>query len=234
MGFLSRKPKISVEDFCQQFYDSEVFHATIAGTDAWSSFLEIAFKSVSEADQSFAVIDKTVFQREMTGIRLELFGLAWGHKLKKEKFTIPQSLFTKRYLEENEGLQIWDIMGEYNKAIAESSIEIASGERSRRGWITFMNVMRSEIFKKWAKANVANINAMTQAEKDQLTCVARAINRLGTEVAWEKGITTQYLTARLADRLGCNENLNSEALFRLAALIHGLYEGAMEAIKESF
>ena len=234
MGLLSRKPKISIEDFCQQFYDSQIFHATIAGIDAWSSFLETAFKSVSEVDQSFAKIDKTAFQREMTAIRLELFGLAWGHKFKKEKSTIPQSLFTKSYLEENENLQIWDIMGEYNKAIASSSVEIASGERAHRGWAAFMNQMRFDICEKWAKANIVDLNNITQDEQEQMKCVARAINRLGTEVAWEKGITTQFLTARLADRLGCNENLKSEALFRLAAVIHGLYQGAMEAIKESF
>jgi hypothetical protein len=63
MGFLSRKPKISIEEFCQQFYASQIFHPTIAGEDVWAGFLGIAFKSVVEVDQSFAVIDPTVFKR---------------------------------------------------------------------------------------------------------------------------------------------------------------------------
>ncbi|MEE8414249.1 MAG: hypothetical protein V3R96_06820, partial [Dehalococcoidales bacterium] len=53
----------------------------------------------------------------------------------------------------------------------------------------------------------------------------------GTDAAWSKQITLNYLTTRLADRLGCDINTDREALFRLQAVIFGLYNGAMEAIK---
>ena len=92
MGFLSREPKIGIEEFCRQFYDSQIFDATIAGEDMWSGFLETVFKSVTEVDESFSVIDLAVFKREMTALRLELFGLAWGHKFKQQRFTIPLRL----------------------------------------------------------------------------------------------------------------------------------------------
>ena len=117
MGFVSRRPKISIEEFCQQFYDSQIFHAIIAGEDVWAGFLGIAFQSVVEVDQSLAIVDRTVFRREMTALRIELFGLAWGDRFKQERFTVPQSIFTRHYLEEHEKFDLWDIMGEYNQAL---------------------------------------------------------------------------------------------------------------------
>ena len=51
------------------------------------------------------------------------------------------------------------------------------------------------------------------------------------ENAWEKHVTAQRLTARLAERLGCDPELNSEALLRLEATIYGLYQGAKDFIK---
>ncbi|MFC2014699.1 hypothetical protein ACFLUP_01755 [Chloroflexota bacterium] len=172
-----------------------------------------------EADASFAVVDIEVFKLEMTALRLELFGLAWIHQLKKDKYVLPEIFFTKNYLEQNKQQEIWNIMGEYNQAIARSGADIASGERMRRGWVSFINTLRIELFKKWVEAGVD--------EK----CAARVSNRTGTDVAWSKQITLNYLTARLADRLGCDINTDHEALFKLQAVILGLYNGATEAIK---
>lgn len=236
MGLLSRKPKIGIEEFCQQFYDSQIFRAIIAGEDVWSGFLETAFKSVAEVDQSFAVIDLAVFKREITALRLELFGLAWGHKFKQERFTIPQSIFTRRYLETNGKLEIWDIMCEYNQAVAQSATLTVIGEqmegRIARARITSINLSRFTMFEEWAKANIGDPSAPTNEEENMLAnCVARVANRIGADIRRNDCILVKRLTARLADRLNCDPNLSAEALFRLGAVIFGLYEGATEAIK---
>jgi hypothetical protein len=235
MGLLSRKPKTSIEEFCQQFYDSVVFHPIIAGEDFNKIWWDTVFDSVAEADKSFAVIDKTLFIREMTALRLELFGLAWRHKFKREKFTIPQSAFTRKYLEENEKLDIWDIMGEYNQAVAQSATLTETGElvkgRVGRAQITFTNVLRANMFDKWAETNISDPSAPTEEEKMLADCVARVANRIGADIKRNDCILVKRLTARLADRLGCDVNLKPEAFLKLGAVIFGLYNGAKEAIK---
>jgi hypothetical protein len=205
MGLFSRKPKISIYEFCREFYDTQIFHAMIGGIDAWSAFLETVFNSVVEADQSFAVIDQAVFQREMTALRMELFGLAWSHKFERLEFTLGQSSYTQRYLEENGRLDIWDIMGEYNKAIAQST----------------------ELSDRWAKVR----DEWAKQEGDSFSNVARIVNRWDADIRRNDCILVKRLAAKLADRLGCDINLDSEALFRLQAVIFGFYNGAKEAIE---
>lgn len=87
MGLLSRKPAVKVEEFCEGFYDSQIFHAIIAGADVSAGFWEFVLNSVREADPSFATDDLAAFRREMTALRVELFGLAWVHQVKREEFT---------------------------------------------------------------------------------------------------------------------------------------------------
>jgi hypothetical protein len=223
MGLLNRKPKIGIEEFCQQLYDSQIFHPIIAGEDIGKGILDSMFDSVAEADQSFAAIDHTLFYQEMRALRLELFGLAWGHKFKQEKFTIPQSVFTRHYLEENGKLEMWDIMGEYNQAIADSVTLKTTGERMEDWQVAKSNLARVRMFDKWTEANKG---ATTELDN----CVARVANRIGADISRNDSILTKRLAARLPDRLGCDVNLNTEAIFRLSALVYGLYNGAKEAI----
>ena len=235
MGLFNRKPKIGIEEFCREFYDTTIFHTMIAGLDAWSAFLETVFKSVVEADQSFEVIDPTLFRKEMTALHMELFGLAWMHKFKREEYTIPQSLFTKRYLEENGRLDIWDIMGEYNQAIAQSSVMTATGEqmggRVGRARIVSLNKLRTDMFVKWAEANLGDPESTTKEEQDRANCVAHALNRIGADIRRADCVAVKLLAARLAARLRCREDLESEALFRLETVIFGFYKGAEEYLK---
>lgn len=231
MGLLNRKPKTSIEDFCRQFYDSVVFHPIIAGEDFNKVWWDTVFDSVAEDDKSFAVIDKSSFTQEMTALRLELFGLAWGHKFKKEKFIIPQSVFTRHYLEESERLEIWDIMGEYNQASAQSAKMTESGQQMDVRQAVLVNKARADMFDKWVDANIVDPSNPTEQEKTFLNCVARVANRIGADIRRNDCILVKRLAARLADRLGCDINLKPEALFKLGAVIFGLYEGAREAIK---
>lgn len=231
MGLFSRKPPVSAEEFCREFYESQVFNPRVAGEDIGQVFWQTVFNSVVEADESFKKIEPPKFQEEMTVLRMELFGLAWMHKFKREEFTIAQSIFTKRYLEEEGRSEIWDAMGEYNQAIAQSATMTESGKQMDAERIAKVNLARANMFYKWAAANIGDPSAPTEEEKMLANCVVRVANRIGTDVRRSDCILVKRLTARLADRLGCGVNLNFEALFRLGAVVFGLYAGAEEAIK---
>ena len=236
MGLFRRKPKVSMEEFCREFYHTQVFNANIAGVDAYKMLCETAFDSVVEADQSFAAIDRARFQEELTAIRMELFALAWMRRFKREDLTVPQSLFTRRYLQEEGKLPIWDIMGEYNQAVARSATTSETGQQVDgplgRGRVAFVNTLRFEVFRKlWADA--AGDESTTEQREDLLNCVARVANRIGADIEGSNCILVKLLGVRLADRLDCEADLTSEALFRLAAVIYGLYQGAREAIGEA-
>ena len=241
MGLLSRKPKVSIEGFCREFYDSRVFNPTIASVDVVRVFLENGFKSTVEADQSLKAINFAKFQEEMTALWLELFALAWLEKFGREQFTIPQSVFTKRYLEEKGKTQIWDIMGEYNQALDSSAILTKTGEemegRMRRGRITFLNTFRWGIFNKWAKANIGDPSAPTEEETNVGSCFFRVLKRVGVDIKRSDCIAAKVLVARIVDRLGLYDvSLNSEAQSSFGTFLFGclvfMYEDAKKALKD--
>lgn len=237
MGLLNHKPKLSIEECCRQFYDSNIFHAIIGGIDGWSVYLDTAFENIAEVDQSFLSVDPMLFRNEMTALRMELFAFALecSKKFKTEKYTFPQSLFTRSYLEENGRLDIWDIMGEYNQVIAMSATMNANGKQYSgsigRAVITGVNLLRANAAEDWMKANVVNKDAWTQEEKDKRTWAIPVLNRLGADIEREDGVVVKLLCSRLANRLGCDVNLKSEALFRLAAVIFGFYKGTEEYLE---
>ena len=235
MGLFSRKPKVGVEEFCRSFYDSQVFDPMkIGGIDVVKDWWETVFNSVVEADDSFKSIDFSNFQEEMTALRVELFGLVCLNRYKKEQFSIIQTLFTKRYLDEIERPQIWDIMGEYNQAIARSATLDETGNqldgRVGRARITGINLSRVNMFDKWIEVYVGHKDDLTDEDKESGQCIAHVANFIGVDIKRADSIAVKLLAARLAERLGCDESLNYEALFRLSALIFGLHEGAQEAL----
>jgi hypothetical protein len=233
MPLFESKPELSIEECCRQFYDSNIFHSKIiAGQDLWSMALDTIRKSVAGVDQSFISIDQTLFRNEMTALRMELFAFALGcsKKYKTDKYTLPQSFFTRSYLEENGRLDLWDIMGEYNQVIAKSATVYSKGNQysGHRGEakIISLNSRRVNAGEEWIKANVVNSYAMTQEEEHKLKCAIRVINRFGADTEREDDVVVKLLCSKLANRLGCDVNLESEALFRLATTIYGFYKGA--------
>jgi len=235
MPLFESKPKLSIEECCRQFYDSNIFQAIIHGIDGWSILLDTYFKSIAEVDQSFLSVDSTLFRNEMTALRMELFAFAWSARFKRDKYTVPQSFFTRSYLEENGSLEIWHIMGEYNQVIAMSATMNAYGKPTPggigRAQVTGINLMRVNVAEDWMKANVVNMDAMTEEEEDKLGCAVRVFSRIGADIKYADGVVVKLLASRLANRLGCDVNLKSEALFRLGAIILGFYKGAEEYLK---
>ena len=243
MGLFNKKQKVGVEEFCRQFYDNVIFHPIIAGQDFNEVWYDNVFNSIVEADKSFAAIDKSVFLREMMALRLELFGLAWLCKFPDIRFTIPQSIFTRQYLESNGRLELWDSMVEYNKVIAQSAFPTPTGIQMHtrlgkqmqkgvdRGKTTFVRTFRWEVFKKWADANVGDPSAPTEEELKLGSCVLHVMGRLLVDIRKNDCMLAKLLAAKLAERVGYDASLNAEAFLRLGAVILGLYEGAEKAIK---
>jgi hypothetical protein len=69
-------------------------------------------------------------------------------------------------------------------------------------------------------------------DKNYLACVGRVANRMFTGGPTTQGVPVPSLCLALVERLGCDPNgLSNEAVFRLGAVIFGLYRGAKEAIQ---
>jgi len=226
MPLFERKPKISFDEYCRQFYDKGIFHSIIAGQDVWSGLLDTYFESIAEVDQSFLSVDPVLFRNEMTALRMELFAFACSKNSKTAKYAIRQSLFTRSYLEENGRLDIWHIMGAYNQAIAMSATMNRNGKPTSggvgRAQVTSVNLRRYEAIKALAP--------YTTGDED-VECVNHVVNFTGGDIKREDGIVVKLLCSRLADRLGCDVNLEPEALLRLATTIFGFYKGAEEYLK---
>jgi hypothetical protein len=221
MGLLSRKPKVSVEEFCQWYFDTTLFNE-----DAQTGLFDHVLNFVAEADQSFAAIDKTLFKHEMTALYMELFGLAWDCHYGKLEYILPAVVCTKNYLEQKGQLEIWNTMLAYNHAIAQSGADSISREQAAKELTAALNYVRAAFAKKFEEKGF-------DAE-----CATRAANRQGIEIALKNRLTISLLTGKFADRLGFadrlrgNITLNDDAQARLLLTILGILEGATQAIKK--
>jgi len=232
MGILGRKPKMTLEEFCQDFYDlffytglfGEDLRVTpkISNIDAGSLILDTAFEYIAKADDRFAKVDRSTFRREMTALRVELFGLAWMHNFKAKKnfeYCLRECSFTKKYLQSIGRNEIWDIMVFYNKAAARSAFEICSGKRARRAQRASFSWLRMELY--------GDLRAKTDFDQD---CIALVLNRFGTDIAWKRKITLKLLVAEFVSRLECPRELNDQAFLNLGIVMVGMYNGARDAI----
>lgn len=235
MPLFKSKTKLSIEECCKQFYDRDA--ATIAGVDAWSIMLDVIFETIVERDQSFASIDRTLFRNEMKALRMELFALAWSQRFKQDKYTFPQSVFTRRYLQENGNLHLWDVMGEYNRVVSQSVITDAKGAkfsgRAGNAAIVAFNFFRAELAKEWMKKNPDTLDdgVSTEEKDNNAKCAGRVINRVGADIKRADGIVVKLLATSLAERLGCDLNLKREAFVGLVYGISAFCKGAEEYLK---
>jgi len=235
MGILGRKPKMSIEEFCQDFYDrffytglfGEDLRVTpkISNIDAGSLILDTALEYIAKGDDRFAKVDRRSFRQEMTALRVELFGLALMHYFKAKKkfeYCLRECSFTKKYLQSIGQNEILDIMVFYNKAVARSVVEIAYGKRGRRARAAAFSSLRMDLYGK--------LRTETDFDKE---CIAFVLNRLKTEAAWRRRTTLKLLATQFAKRLECPLDLNEQAFLNLGTVMVGMYNGAMDAIKST-
>lgn len=237
MGLFSRKPKVGVEEFCRNFYDSQIFNPMkIGGIDVVKDWWQTAFNSLVQADDSCKLIDFSKFQEEMTALQVELFGLVFLNRYKSEQLAILQRLFTKRYLEEMERPLIWEAMNDYNQELASSATLNEYGRqmngRVGRAKITGINLSRANMFDKWIEVYVSDKGNPTDEDNERMWCIARVAGHKGVDIKRADCIAIKLLASKLAERLGGDENLNSEVLFILSPYIYGLHEGVKEALRD--
>jgi len=236
---LESKPEFRIGECCRQFYDKNIFNGTTVGKDVWYDLLDTYFKSIAEVDQSFSSIDQELFRNEMTALRMVLFAFALGcaKKFNTDEFTLPASFFTSGYLKEKGRLDIFDIMPAYNKAIARSAIMDANLQKysgkTGEALIIRVNDLRSRTALKWADIYVGDRAIQLQEQKNKISCINMVANRLGTDIEREDGVVVKSLCAEIATRLRDGENLNSEAMSKLSAIIFDFYRGAEEYLESA-
>jgi hypothetical protein len=114
---------------------------------------------------------------------------------------------------------LWELMETYNQATARSTTHGADPEsRSGRARLTFLNQMRASLFDEWI------------AKGFDGGAVARAANRMGSEIPWKARSTHTYLSFALTDQL--DVEINEDARLSIFSIIKGFYDGAKESIKE--
>lgn len=227
MSLFKRGPKVTTEEFCRGFYDGEVFAATIGGADAWVLFCGAALDLVIRADPSFGMVDRHRFQKELTALRMEMFALAWMHRLGRADASLPQSIFTRAYLEERGDLPMWEAMGQYNQVVAQSISATHTGEQAGGQRAECANAQRFATFK-------SMISRMgPEPTKEAGGCVARVANRIGANVGGPDCVLVRLLSSRLVERLGRQGGPTEGAWIGLGAIVHGFYRGSREAIGEA-
>ena len=221
MVFSFMKPRIGLQAFCREFYDSQLLHPKVAGVDAGDVFPELVRATLAEVCRPFETVSTSVLRNELTTLRYELFALAWTHKFVSGEIVILQSAFTKTYLHEDGRDDLWAGMDGYNKLIDGATLHWLS--TLGKGNLTFNYGMRRDL------AALTHVVALKKAVRDE-DVVERACNRIWSENAWKDRLMLEPLAAMLCERVGMDpRELSTEATFRLAAYIHGLYEGARQS-----
>jgi len=221
MGLFSKKQEVNLEDFCRDFYDTQIFNQTVNGADFNGVLPKFVEEKILSTDSAFANIDSEKLKEELIILRLELFALAWVHEFGYEnacKSAIAQSIFTKKYLHESGRDDTWNGMEHYNKAIAHATL-----------------VDNYSILKKRADLMDEAIEYVESNGIELNDSIGRPVNRMFSEKAWKKRTTAYFLILAFCQRLGLGygkeyRGPNKEAQFQLQILIKNLlYEGAKQS-----
>jgi len=219
MSFFSRKQKIKLEDFCRNFYDTQIFNPTVNGVNFSSALPDYMTEKI---DPVFAHVDKQKLTDELITLRIELFALAWTHKYAGGgMIVINQSIFTKDYLYKKGEDDIWNNMEDYCTIIDRATLELIR---------TLGKV--SKIFNyNQRKGFIAN--NIEIAEKNGISideCVNRVNNRMLSEAAWMKKMMLGPLAYLFCERIGLYLNdIDPETGFHLMVFINGFYAGAKQS-----
>lgn len=222
MNLFKKKTKCDLKEFCTQYYDTYILVAkplNLAVKDFSETYNRQISEKITTVDDNFKSIDFNKFCKELLTIRFELFSLAWFHEF-GEKSAIQQTIFTKDYLLNNHKEEIWNDIEPYNQSIAQSATHGSnSSSASGRMRIAFVNQMRLNLCKKYFS------NEMDPK------CVARAINKFGTQSNWQSlGITLGYLVITLCKNL--NYEFNEETGEILTAMLKGLYDDSKQNLEK--
>jgi hypothetical protein len=216
-GF-KKKDKVNAVEFCEEFYAKNFLEPVVAGMNMSDSYNELVLDNLKKADNSAFSISPINFKNEILSLRFELFSLAWFHQF-GHKSAIANSMFTKQYLIDNGMGDLWEKGESYNQAIAASATHgYTSSTALGRLKLLDVNKTRVDLFKKYYDENI------------DAKCIARALNRYGTEANWKRlSITLGFIVIELCRNLKYDPN--EEAQFQLTAVMKGFYDGVKQNIE---
>ena len=212
--------KISIPDYFREFYDTKIFYPIASNRAKRWFYIDNWFDTNVKIDKLFESVDRDSFKKEMIAVHVELVGLAFVHNIKKEEQVLNQSLFTQEYLQKNALLEIWDIMGNYNKTIA-LSMEMEKDEKA----VMKIREQRQTLFKEYMKK-------YHKVMMDR-ACIERISNREGSEGAWKRRFTLIRLTAKIAERIRYKPKTDQSVLINTMSTISGFYEAAKGSIQSA-
>ena len=231
-----------MESFCRAYYDSQLFHAIVDGEDGSQKILDTAFQQLTDSNQSFSKINRTLFEREMTAMNLEFFAFAFFRRFSFDK-AVQHRIFTLRYLKDKDRNNIWESMVEYSRVIAQTAFVKANGEqmtgdtRIGRGTITRVNVWRFGLFKDWLKSHFNDPENPNEYEKEIASCVALVCNHVEADILRRKQIGIRQIAALFLSRLGA-ENIwgenwepSEDFLLRIASQPYSMYDFSTKILK---
>jgi hypothetical protein len=222
MSIFFRKKEIDIESCCRLFYENVILGCAVGGVDVNTLLYDTLRNSLVAADPRFANVDTNIFNSEFVILQFELYALAWLHKF-GDRTAIGHSVFTKKYLSEKGRNDIWEAMEAYNQAVARST---TIGRTPKKGvdrvYLGLVNTTRANLFDQYYN------------EGYDPECIARPLNRLFSDEAWKKGITTGLLLFTLCDRLGFEQDyeVRKEAHQRWFIEINDCYKMFRRSLKK--
>ena len=83
MRLFSRKPQVSVQRWCDEFY-SFIFEAIVRGVDPWQAYCAAAHKQLVEVAPAYADADGVALAEQLRAMQLEAVGIAWMLKVEAD------------------------------------------------------------------------------------------------------------------------------------------------------
>jgi hypothetical protein len=230
------EPSISTGQMCKSYYESELYNAD-------PEFECAVYFEILKVDSPAKEICIDTLARELRGLNIELFGLAWfDHNyglFEQEKLesnhldtqVLTEIWFTKFYLEHFKENETWNAMGFYNDVIMQAAI----AQKALMDWSIPRDVPGYHergcrpSAEKLEKEQWEHVREYFGKKLDDEECCIRLTNRFISAGCWQDGILiSQKLTYAFAQRLGFNPNL--EAFLLLQRIIVGLYDNAVSLI----
>lgn len=210
--FFNTKKKVRLSIFCCDFYDRTYLSPKVGDLDFGNIHNKLMKEQICAADHKLENLPLEIFESEILKIQFETFAVALLHQF-GSNFAMQNSIITRDYLYRNNRKDIWQGMKAYNAAVAGSTMYgIGRNSASGREKITALNIKKRDLLLKLSN------------EGFDRECIETVINRIGTEDAWNKNASINYLTSAFS--FGIKLELNEEAIFTLSAFIFGFYQGA--------
>lgn len=130
--FGGSKRTVSASEYARWFHTMDSAADALGASLVPAAFATAIRDLVAQSDPRFGSIDLDRFTREVSALRAEIFGLAWGHAfMRSDEHLIAEGLVAKEVLTSQ---RLWELGQKYNHAVT-SSVDAAlpSGARFARG-----------------------------------------------------------------------------------------------------